>query len=92
MRKRTSKDAVEFVLYQPSTAGQGACSQEQYLWPPSPPHETPLEKNPISFASGYLLETASGLGDEDLFPLLLSAQGLYLVQTHCRPCAGYRTL
>lgn len=48
MRKGTSKDAVEFVLYQPSTAGQGACSQEQYLCPPPPPpHETPLEKNPF---------------------------------------------
>ena len=80
MRPRTSKDAIEFVFCWPSTAGHVPLRIASF------PSETPLEKTKCSFASGYQLETASGLGVKYMYTFLLSSRtpsGAAL----CRPCA-----
>ena len=58
MRQEPFKDTTDFVFCWPSTAGHVPLRIASF------PSETPLEKTKCSFASGYQLEIASGLGME----------------------------
>jgi hypothetical protein len=57
MRKRTSKGAIEFILYCHPLLGSTLSLKVVCF-----PCETPLKEDKFSFTSSYTLETASGLG------------------------------